>query len=150
MRSSLHPSNWTIRGFLPFGSAMLLWEGLFVLVIIHFIGGILEFYFLPILERFLVAQHCDFDYHLQSYCGNFLAPPSIPLSRRQYDPAIKGDMDDLTTRFLGLGSDRLKRTIELSNGLTSPASKFKAKVQDVKPFFPHGRWTEGKTPRVSK
>ncbi len=78
--------------------------------------------------RFLVAQHCDFDYHLQSYCGNFLAPPSIPLARRQYDPAIKGDMDDLTTRFLGLGSDGLKRTIELSNGLATPASKFTSRV----------------------
>jgi hypothetical protein len=100
--------------------------------------------------RFLVAQHCDFDYNLQSYCGNFLAPPSIPLSRRQYDPDAKQDMDDLTTRFLGLGLDRLKRTIELSNGLATPASKVKSRVPDMKPFFPQGRWTEGKTPRVSK
>ena len=100
--------------------------------------------------RFLVAQHCDFDYNLQSYCGNFLAPPSIPSSRRQYDPDAKGDMDDLTTRFLGLGLDRLKRTIELSNGLATPASKFQSRVQDLKPFFPQGRWTEGKTPRISK
>ncbi len=59
-------------------------------------------------------------------------------------------MTDLTTRFLGLGLDRLKRMIELSNGLATPASKFKARVLDLKPFFPHGRWTEGKTPRVSK
>ncbi len=100
--------------------------------------------------RFLVAQHCDYDYNLQSYCGNFLAPPSIPSSRRQYDPTVKGDMDDLTTRFLGLGLDRLKRTIELSNGLATPASKFTSKIQDIKPFFPHGRWSEGKTPKVSK
>ncbi len=98
----------------------------------------------------MVVQHCDFDYNLQSYCGNFLAPPSIPSSRRQYDPDVKGDMDDLTTRFLGLGLDRLKRTIELSNGLATPASKFKSRIQDIKPFFSHGRWTEGKTPRVSK
>jgi hypothetical protein len=59
-------------------------------------------------------------------------------------------MGDLTTRFLGLGSDRLKRTIELSNGLATPASKFTSRVQTVKPFFPQGRWTEGKTPKVSK
>jgi hypothetical protein len=38
--------------------------------------------------RFLVASHSDFDYNLQSFCGNFLAPLSIPVSRRQYDPAI--------------------------------------------------------------
>ncbi len=100
--------------------------------------------------RFLVARDCDYDYNLQSYCGNFLAPPSIPLSRRQYNPAVAGDMSDLTTRFLGLGVDRLKRTIELSNGLATPASKSKIKVPDLKPFFPQGRWTEGKTPRVSK
>ncbi len=100
--------------------------------------------------RFLVAQNCDYDYQLASYCGNFLAPPSIPSSRRQYDPAIQADMADLTTRFLGLGLDRLKRTIELSNGLATPASKFNARIPDLKPFFPQGRWTEGKTPRVSK
>ncbi len=100
--------------------------------------------------RFLVASQNDFDYNLQSFCGNFLAPPSIPVSRRQYDPAVKSDMQDLTTRFLGLGTDRLKRTMELSNGLLTPASKFKSAVPDSRPFFPHGRWTEGKTPRVNK
>jgi hypothetical protein len=100
--------------------------------------------------RFLVAQHCDFDYNLRSYCANFLAPPSIPPSRRQYDPEVAADLADLTTRFLGLGSDRLKRTIELNNGLATPASKFHAKIPDLKPFFPPGRWNEGKTPRVSK
>jgi hypothetical protein len=93
---------------------------------------------------FLVAQHCDYDYNLQSYCANFLAPPSIPSSRRQYNPDVAADLVDLTTRFLGLGSDRLKRTIELSNGLSAPASKFHAKIPDLKPFFPPGRWTEGK------
>ncbi len=59
-------------------------------------------------------------------------------------------MADLTTRFLGLGVDRLMHTIELSNGLATPASKSKIRVPDLKPFFPPGRWTEGKTPRVSK
>ena len=100
--------------------------------------------------RFLVAQNCDYDYNLQSYCANFLAPPSIPSSRRQYNPEVASDFADLTTRFLGLGSDRLKKTIELSNGLATPASKFQVKLPDLKPFFPHGRWTEGKTPRISK
>ena len=94
--------------------------------------------------RFLVAQNCDYDYNLQSYCGNFLAPPSIPPSRRQYDSAIAGDMVELTTRFLELGADRLKRTIELSNGLATPASKSNIRVPDLKPFFPPGRWSEGK------
>ncbi len=38
----------------------------------------------------------------------------------------------------------------MSNGLASPPSKANAKVNRVKPFFPHGRRNEGKTPRVSK
>jgi hypothetical protein len=100
--------------------------------------------------RFLVASRSDFDCNLTSFCGNFLAPPSIPAARRQYNPAVQSDMVDLTTRFLGLGDERLCKTIELSNGLASPPSKANAKVSRVKPFFPHGRWNEGKTPRVSK
>ena len=99
---------------------------------------------------FLVATQRDYDYNLQSFCSNFLAPPDIPVSRRQYDPNIVADMSDLTTRFLGLGADRLKRTVELSNGLRTPASKVGSNVPPTRPFFPQGRWAEGKTPRVSK
>jgi hypothetical protein len=100
--------------------------------------------------RILVAPRLDFDCNLTSFCGNFLAPPSIPAARRQYNPAMQSDMLDLTTRFLGLGDERLRKSIELSNGLASPPSKANAQVSRVKPFFPHGRWNEGKTPRVSK
>jgi hypothetical protein len=100
--------------------------------------------------RILVAPSGDYDCNLQSFCGNFLAPPSIPQAKRQYDPTRSGDMIDLTTRFLGLAEDRLKRTIALNNGLLSPASKATSRLSMVKPFFPHGRWVEGKTSRVSK
>ncbi len=100
--------------------------------------------------RILVAPHSDYDFNLQSFRGNFLALPSIPMARRQYNPAVESDMTELTTRFLGLGDERLRRTIELSNGLASPASKATSRISRVKPFFPPGRWTEGKTPRVSK
>jgi hypothetical protein len=99
--------------------------------------------------RILVASHVDFDYNLKSFCGDFLAPPSIPTARRQYDSSVE-DMMDLTTRFRGLGDDRLRRTMELSNGLTAPASKATSRVSRTKPFSPPGRWVEGKTPRVSK
>jgi hypothetical protein len=99
---------------------------------------------------FLVASPGGYDHTLQSFCSNFLAPPNIPASRRQYDTSIIADLSDLTTRFLGLGTDRLKRTVELSNGLRTPASKPKSNFPAVRPFFPHGRWAEGKTPRVSK
>ncbi len=92
--------------------------------------------------RFLVAQGCDYDYNLQSYCANFLAPLAISSARRQYDPAIPTDMDELTTRFFGLGTDRLKRTIQLSNGLATPANKFNTRIPDLKPFFPQGDTTQ--------
>jgi hypothetical protein len=100
--------------------------------------------------RILVAPSGDYDCNLQSFCDNFLAPPSIPQAKRQYDPSCGSDLAELTTRFLGLGEDRLKRTIALNNGLASPATKATSRLSTVKPFFPHGRWTEGKTPRVSK
>ncbi len=89
--------------------------------------------------RILVAPRSDYECNLQSFCGNFLAPPSIPVARRQHNSSTESDMIDLTTRFLGLGEERLKRTIELSNGLASPASKDTSKLSRVKPFFPHGR-----------
>ena len=92
----------------------------------------------------------DYDWSLQSFCGNFLAPPSIPNSRRQYDKDSKQDMNDLSIRLLGLGDDRLLQTLQISKGLASPASKLKPRVPPLKPFFPHGRWKEGKTPKVSK
>ncbi len=101
--------------------------------------------------RILVAPSSgDFDCNLKSFCGNFLAPPSIPVARRQYDPTVETDMAELTIRFLGLGDDRLRRTIALNNGLSSPASKDTSRVSRMKPLFSHGRWAEGKTPRVSK
>ncbi len=100
--------------------------------------------------RILVSSLSDFDCNLQSFCGNFLAPPSIPAAKRQYNSSVESDMQELTTRFLGLGNDRLRRTIELSNGLAAPASKVTSRLSAMKPFFPPGRWSEGKTPRVSK
>ena len=73
-----------------------------------------------------------------------------PGADTQVVATVQSDMAELTVRFLGLGEDRLRRTIALNNGLSAPASKDATKVSRMKPFFPHGRWTEGKTPRVSK
>jgi hypothetical protein len=60
-------------------------------------------------------------------------------------------MADLSVRFMGAGTDRLRRTIERSRGL-SPATKKKGEgVTAVPPLnFPQGKWKEGKTPRVTK
>jgi hypothetical protein len=99
--------------------------------------------------RILVAPS-TYDWNLQSFCGDFLALPSIPVARRQYSKESKPDMVDLSIRLLGLGDDRLLQTIQISKGLSSPASKLKPRVPPLKPLLQPGRSREGKTPRVSK
>ena len=49
--------------------------------------------------RILVAPSTNYDWNLQSFCSDFLAPPSIPLARRQYDPHSEADMSELSIRF---------------------------------------------------
>ena len=98
--------------------------------------------------RILVSPALEYDWKLQSFCSDFLAPPSIPSARRQYDPHSELDMSQLSIRFLGVGTDRLLQTLAISKGLKTPASKFKPRVPPLN--FPPGRWKEGKTPKVSK
>jgi hypothetical protein len=90
--------------------------------------------------RILASPSCGYDEKLVSFCDAFLAPPSIPPSRRQYDKSSVADMAQLSIRFLGAGTDRLRHTIGISKGLSRvPALN-----------FPQGRWKSGKTPKVSK
>ncbi len=95
--------------------------------------------------RILVAPH-DYHWNLESFCSDFLAPPSLPPAKQTYSAADPSDLTDLSIRFFGVGTKRLVQTIALSNGLASPAS------QKIVPthVFPPGRWKESKTPRVSK
>jgi hypothetical protein len=99
-------------------------------------------------SRFLAATSADYDDHLKLFCNEFLAPPSIPDAKRQYDIDSSIDMSELSIRFLGCGTDRLKHTVGISNGLSKPASKTSKRVPTLN--FPQGRWKNGKTPRVSK
>jgi hypothetical protein len=97
--------------------------------------------------RILLSRH-DYDWNLESFCSNFLAPPSLPPARRQYDAASHQDMSELSIRMMGIGHERLKHTIQISKGLASPASKLGARVPPLN--FPQGSFREGKTPRVNK
>ncbi len=96
--------------------------------------------------RILVAPH-DYHWNLESFCGNFLAPPSLPPAKRTYSGSNPKDLMDLSIHFFGVGTKRLLQTIAASNGLSSST-----KVAPVVPthIFPPGRWKESKTPRVSK
>ena len=96
--------------------------------------------------RILVASSDDYHCNLESFCGDFLAPPSLPPAKRTYNGANPSDLADLSIRFLGVGTKRLLQTIALSNGLSSVASGSVVPTH----LFPPGRWKESKTPRVSK
>jgi hypothetical protein len=96
--------------------------------------------------RILMAQADDYSWNLESFCGDFLAPPSLPPAKRKYNGSDSSDLADLSIRFFGVGTKRLLQTIALSNGLASTASKRVVPTH----VFPPGRWKEGKTPRVSK
>ncbi len=87
--------------------------------------------------------------NLQEFCQAYF-PPAMPREdRKTYQVSDIADMADLSIRFMGVGNDRLIHTLERSKGLTP--CKRDEKVYRVPPHhFPMGKWTSGKTPRVSK
>ena len=94
-----------------------------------------------------------FGQELQDFCSTYVAPMSIPPSRKTYQIDNVNDLADLSVRFFGVGTERLKKTMERSIGL-SPMVKVDGKMRHLKPVpvhnFPHGRWKTGKTPKVEK
>ncbi len=95
-----------------------------------------------------LAGSLDFQTELISFSDKFLAPTSLPPSRKQFDVTDVNDMSDLSIRFLGVGTDRIIHTVGISNGLEKPPSKKHARVPPLN--FPQGKMKEFKTPRVSK
>jgi hypothetical protein len=53
-------------------------------------------------------------------------------------------MADLPARFMGTGDERFRRTVELNRGLLPTTGRVPVHS------FPQGKFTQGKTPRVSK
>ena len=96
-----------------------------------------------------------FDEGLKDFCNEYIAPLSISPARRTYQINNVSDLADLSIRFLGTGSERLKRTLERSIGL-SPMVKTDGKMRHPRPTpvpshnFPQGRWKTCKTPKVDK
>ena len=82
--------------------------------------------------------------HLREFCQQYLAPLSTPPARRTYDQDNPLHMSDLSIRFMGTSQDKLKRTLQLSRGLTSTVGR----VPTLN--FPQGKFRQGKTPKVSK
>ena len=93
---------------------------------------------------FPMAAVSDFDSELRPFCNDFLSPVASAPARRTYDSGNPLHMADLSTRFMGIGDERLRRTIELNRGLSPAAGRV-----PVHPF-PQGKFKQGKTPRVNK
>jgi hypothetical protein len=79
---------------------------------------------------------------LKDFCNTYVAPLSIPPARRTYQTTNVEDLADLSVHFLGVGTERLKKTIERSIGL-SPLIKIDGKMRHPRPVpvhnFPQGR-----------
>jgi hypothetical protein len=73
---------------------------------------------------------------------------SIPPARRQFNVDRTADMTELSIRFMGAGTDRIKHTVGISNGLEKPPSKAASRVPPK--LFPQGKLKRSKTPVVSK
>ena len=102
-------------------------------------------------SRTLAAVPKGFGEDLDNFCSSYIAPLSIPKARKSYQTTNADDMSDLSVRFLGIGTERLQKTLERSIGL-SPMQKVKGKMRHPVPThnFPQGQWKKGKTPKVSK
>jgi hypothetical protein len=98
--------------------------------------------------RLLAATSEDCHDNLRTFCDQYLAPPSIPPARRLYNVKSQDDVAQLSICFLGASTDRLIRTVDISNGLKSPASKRAIRVPPL--IFHQGRLKTGKSPRVAK
>ena len=98
-----------------------------------------------------VQELKTYDSNLNDFCDSYFVPPSQPPAKRTYKTTAVEDMAELSLRFMGIGTDRLRHTLERSRGLT-PATKQKGENISVVPTlnFPQGKWKSGKTPRVSK
>jgi hypothetical protein len=96
-----------------------------------------------------------FEDGLVDFCNRYVSPLSIPPARKSYQISNVEDLADLSIRFFGIGSERLKQTLERSIGL-SPMVKIDGKMRHKIPTpvpahnFPSGRWKTGKTPKVAK
>ncbi len=90
------------------------------------------------------------DDNLKEFCSTYFSPISHALNiRKTYQVQNVTDMKDLSIRYMGIGNDRLTKTLLRSRGLT-PGSR-DVRTTKIPPHnFPQGKWSEGKTSRVSK
>ncbi len=93
---------------------------------------------------FPAGDGLNFASELRTFCDTYLAPLSIPPARRTYDPDNLTHMADLSARFMGVGDERLRRTLELNRGLLPTTGRVPTYN------FPLGLFKQGKNPKVHK
>jgi hypothetical protein len=89
-------------------------------------------------------SYSAFDSELRLFCDGYLSPVASPPARHTYEPTNPIHMADLSTRFMDIGDERLRRTLELNRGLLPATGRV-----PVHPF-PQGKFKQGKTPLVNK
>ncbi len=97
------------------------------------------------------VENMEYNNELNAFWDSYFVAPSQPPAKRTYKTTDVEDMAELSLRFMGVGTDRLRQTLSRSRGL-SPASRKKGENVSVVPphNFPQGKWKAGKTPRVKK
>ncbi len=57
-----------------------------------------------------------YDNNLNDFCDSYFVPPSQPPAKRTYKTTAVEDMAELSFRFMGIGTDRLRHTLDRSRG----------------------------------
>ena len=84
-------------------------------------------------------KSAEYEDNLREFCDSYFVPPSQPPARKTYRTTDIEDMADLSLRFMGVGTDRLKHTLARSRGLSPLTKKKGENVSVVPPLnFPQG------------
>jgi hypothetical protein len=86
----------------------------------------------------------DFGEALKLLSTEFVDSTQRPKAIRTYKGTDALDMNEMSTRFMGVSDDRLRETIKVSNGLSSTPGKVRTRR------FPQGNMKQLKVPFVSK
>jgi hypothetical protein len=70
-----------------------------------------------------IQQGQEYEESLQEFCHLKFVAPSQPAARKTYRVTEVQDMAELSLRFMGVGTDRLRHTLERSRGLTPVTKK---------------------------
>jgi hypothetical protein len=86
----------------------------------------------------------NFSEALERLSTEFVDSTKRPKAIRTYKGTDALDIEEMSTRFMGVSEDRLRETIKVSNGLSATPGKVRTRR------FPQGNMKQLKVPFVSK